>query len=76
MINEAKIDATDIRVVGRRIVMERLAVGNGAASEGVISDPNLICSNPAAVVPSAVAGGLWSLGSSCTNSLANLHPPP
>jgi hypothetical protein len=35
MINEGKIDATDIRLVGRRTVMERLAVGNGAASAGL-----------------------------------------
>jgi hypothetical protein len=37
MINEGKIDATDIRFVGRRTSMERLAVGNGAASAGCLN---------------------------------------
>jgi hypothetical protein len=37
MINEGKIYATDIRVVGRRTAVERLAVGNGAASAGCLN---------------------------------------
>src|SRR5258707_6563971 len=31
MIDEAKIDATEIRVVGLRTIIEQLALGNGAA---------------------------------------------
>jgi hypothetical protein len=53
MINEAKIDATDIRVVGRRTVVERLAIDGCGEGRGAG------CHSPSAASYMALFVEVW-----------------